>query len=220
MSKGLPDFNKVFEYENNFYLSCNDQRMGKFIAHYELFKMTKDLQGSIVECGVFKGVSLTRFAHFRKLFGGNHSKKIIGFDIFDKFPETNFEDDKKKRKKFMYEAGEYSISKKELMNICINKCIDNYELIEGDICKTVPDYLKNNPQLKISLLNLDTDIYEPCVTILENLWDKIVKGGILILDDYGVFAGETKAVDEFFKDKNITIHKFDFSSTPSYIIKQ
>lgn len=220
MNKGLPDFNKVFEYENNFYLSCNDQRMGKFIAHYELFKMTKDLQGSIVECGVFKGVSLTRFAHFRKLFGGNHSKKIIGFDIFDKFPETNFEDDKKKRKKFMYEAGEYSISKKELMNICINKCIDNYELIEGDICKTVPDYLKNNPQLKISLLNLDTDIYEPCVTILENLWDKIVKGGILILDDYGVFAGETKAVDEFFKDKNITIHKFDFSSTPSYIIKQ
>lgn len=220
MNKGLPDFNKVFEYENNFYLSCNDQRMGKFIAHYELFKMTKDLQGSIVECGVFKGVSLTRFAHFRKLFGGNHSKKIIGFDIFGKFPETNFEDDKKKRKKFMYEAGEYSISKKELMNICINKCIDNYELIEGDICKTVPDYLKNNPQLKISLLNLDTDIYEPCVTILENLWDKIVKGGILILDDYGVFAGETKAVDEFFKDKNITIHKFDFSSTPSYIIKQ
>lgn len=220
MSKTLPDFNKVFEYENNFYLSCNDQRIGKFIAHYELFKMTKRLQGTIVECGVFKGVSLTRFAHFRKLFGGNHSKKIIGFDIFGKFPETNFEDDKKKRKKFMDEAGEYSVSKEELTNICINKCIDNYELIEGDICKTVPDYLKNNPQLKISLLNLDTDIYEPCVTILENLWDKIVKGGILMLDDYGVFAGETKAVDEFFKDKNITIHKFDFSSTPSYIIKQ
>ena len=61
----LPDFSKAFEYENNFYLSCDNTRLSKIIAHYELFKMTMHLPGAIVECGVFKGASLVRFAGFR-----------------------------------------------------------------------------------------------------------------------------------------------------------
>ena len=89
-----------------------------------------------------------------------------------------------------------------------------------DINKTVPEYLKSHPKLKISLLNLDTDIYEPAVTILDTLYPRIVKGGILILDDYKVFPGETKAVNEYFKGKKFKIEKFPFSSTPHYIIKK
>jgi len=67
---------------------------------------------------------------------------------------------------------------------------------------------------EISLLNLDTDVYEPAVTILENLYPRIVKGGILILDDYGIFPGETKAAEEYFKDKKVEIKKFSFSTPP------
>ena len=96
---------------------------------------------------------------------------------------------------------------------------DSVHFIKGDITQTVPRYLKTHPQLKISLLNLDTDIYEPAVTILENLYPRIVKGGVLILDDYGNFPGETKAVDDYFKNKNVEIRKFPFAMTPSYIIK-
>ena len=79
------------------------------------------------------------------------------------------------------------------------------DLIEGDITETIPSYVKANPELKISLLNLDTDIYEPAVTILEHLYPKITKGGILMLDDYGTHPGETKAVDEYFKNKTVEI---------------
>ena len=72
---------------------------------------------------------------------------------------------------------------------------------------------------EISLLNLDTDVYEPAVTILENLYPRIVKGGILILDDYGIFPGETKAAEEYFKDKKVEIKKFSFSTPPCYVVK-
>lgn len=216
----LPDFSKSFEYENNFYLSCDNTRFSKVIAHYELFKMTKDLPGAIVECGVYKGASLVRFAGFRSLFGNPFSHKIIGFDTFGKFPETKFKEDKKYRKKLVEIGGEQSISKEQLLEVFKNKGVDkNIELVEGDAVKTVPKYLKENPHLKISLLNLDVDIYEPSVVILEYLWPRIVKGGVLILDDYGVFPGETKAADEFFKNKNVTIMKFPFAMTPCYIIK-
>jgi hypothetical protein len=93
------------------------------------------------------------------------------------------------------------------------------ELVKGDIRKTVPAYLKTHPALKISLLNLDVDIYEPSKIILEYLYPRIVKGGVILLDDYGVVAGETKAVDEYFRDSSVKIRKFPFCVTPSYIIK-
>ncbi|MBK8982206.1 MAG: hypothetical protein IPM38_07760 [Ignavibacteria bacterium] len=134
---------------------------------------------------------------------------------------TEFEDDKKLREHIINEAGENSISAGQLIEVLKNKsCAENIELIEGDITVTLPEYVRSNPELKISLLNLDTDIYEPSVTILEELYPKIVSGGILILDDYKVFPGETKAVDDYFAGMNIEIKKFPFSATPCYIVKK
>lgn len=217
----LPDFNKSFEYENNFYLSCDISRISKILAHYELYKMASDIPGAIIECGVFKGNSLSRFAMFRSLFGNTYSKKIIGFDTFGKFPTTKFVDDRKFRAKLIDDAGEQSISKEQLTKVLKHKEVNkNVELVKGDITRTVPAYLKLHPELRISLLNVDTDIYEPVVTILEYLYPKVAKGGIVVLDDYGVFPGETKAVEEYFKDKSVEIKKLSFSMTPSYIIKK
>ena len=216
----LPNFEKAFEYENNFYLSCDITRISKILSHYEIYKMIKEVPGEIIECGVFKGASYLRFAMFREIFGNPFSKKIIGFDTFSKFPETTFQDDNKARNKFISSAGSDSISKEQLLKILDNKGLNKHvDLIEGDITETIPSYVKANPELKISLLNLDTDIYEPAVTILEHLYPKITKGGILMLDDYGTHPGETKAVDEYFKNKTIEIKKFSFAMTPCYIIK-
>lgn len=216
----LPDLNRSFEYENNFYLSCHNTRLSKILSHYEFFKMIKELPGAIVECGVFKGTSLVRFAGFRDLFGNAYSHKIIGFDVFGDFPKTNYQKDITFRDRFIDKAGDQSISKEQLNEVLTNKNInENIELIKGDITKTVPDYVEKCPYLKISLLNLDTDIYEPAVTILEYLYPRVVKGGIILLDDYGEFPGETKAIDDYFKNKDVQIKKSPFSMTPCYIQK-
>ncbi len=216
----LPEFDKAFDYENNFYLSCGTQRISKILAHYELFKKTVDLAGEIVEFGVFKGVSLLRWAHFRQMHGGASSKRIIGFDVFDKFPSTDYAQDHAKLGKFIESAGDQSISRDQLTNLLSHHGLDaGVDLIEGDILETVPGFLESRPELKISLLNLDTDIYEPAVVILESMWERVVPGGIVLLDDYAVFPGETKAVDDFFAGKSVQIRKLPFAKTPSYIIK-
>jgi len=216
----LPDFSKTWDYENNFYLSCDKTRLSRIFAQYELFRMALDVPGCIVECGVFKGVGLARFAMMRELFGGDSSRKIIGFDIFGKFPEAGFDGDKAKLAEFITEAGDQSISVEQMWEVLKNKEITgNIELVAGDINETVPEYVENNPALRISLLNLDTDLYEPAVTILEHLYPRIVPGGILIIDDYEIFAGETKAVDEYFKGKNARIRRLSYARTPVYIVK-
>jgi hypothetical protein len=217
----LPDISRAFEYENAFYLSCDSTRMSKILAHYELFRMTWELPGAIIECGVFKGASLVRFAMLRELFGNTFSKKIVGFDTFGLFPETDYEPDKKRRTAFVESAGEESISIEQLQFVLEHKhCSRHVDLIAGDVRWTVPKYVEDNPELRISLLNLDTDLYEPAVAILEHLWPRVLKGGIVILDDYGTFPGETKAVDEFFRDRCVTIRKLPFCMTPCYIVKE
>lgn len=216
----LPDFTKAFDYENNFWLSADKSRLSKLLAHYELFKATQELPGHIVECGVFKGISLARFAMMRALFGNEYSRKIVGFDIFGRFPEAGYKADKKYRDRFVAGAGDQSISVEQMKTVLAHKKLEaNVELVAGDIVKTVPAYVKANPELRISLLNLDTDIYEPAKTILEHFWPRIVPGGILILDDYNAFPGETRAVDEYFKGK-IRIRKFPFTHIPCYVVKE
>lgn len=217
----LPDFKKTFDYENDFYLSCDITRISKFLTHYELFKMVQNVPGAIVECGIFKGASFARWSMFRELLLNSFSKKLIGFDIFGTFPETNFEADKKIVEDWKSNAGDQSISQSQLMDVLKYKGTNkNVELVEGDILKTVPEYLDAHPELIISLLNLDTDIYEPAVTILDNFYPRIVPGGILVLDDYGVFPGETKAVEDYFKDKKVKIEKLPFCMTPCYVVKK
>ena len=74
-------------------------------------------------------------------------------------------------------------------------------LIPGKVEHTVPE----NQHERIALLRLDTDWYESTRIELEYLFPKLVKGGILIIDDYGHWEGARKATDEYFEKNNIQI---------------
>lgn len=206
-------------HENSFYQTSKPERLIKAIAHYELYKKIIDIPGHVIECGVFKGNSLIRLATYRQYLETEYSRKIYGFDMFGKFPETSFKDDLVFREKFIQVAGEDSLSKTQLQEMLKLKGLNNnIELVEGDILKTIPEFIHQNPQLKISLLHIDVDIFEPTACILEYLWPKVVKGGIVIFDDYGIFPGATKAIDDYFPD--LQIEKFQSIHTPTYIIKK
>jgi hypothetical protein len=217
----LPDLRQDFLWENNFYLSCGTERVGKFIAQYEAYRMTTDVSGEIVECGVFKGASLARFAAFRRLLTGPHRKRIVAFDTFGRFPEASFCSDRVKRERFVQVAGDQSIAESQMLQVLEHKgCEQDVDLVAGDICETVPRYVREHRGMRISLLNLDVDLYEPSCVVLEHLFPKMETGGVLLLDDYGFFPGETKAVDEFFRDKGVEIRSFPFCAKPRYIVKQ
>tara|TARA_Y100000588_G_C14213446_1_gene907728 strand:+ start:685 stop:1356 length:672 start_codon:yes stop_codon:yes gene_type:complete len=215
------DTEKKFEYENGFYITSDVDRVGKLLSHYKLYEMIKDLPGDIVETGVFMGASFIRWMTFRNLLENENSRTVIGFDIFGAFPDTDFEADKKYVEKFVESAGENSISVEELEKVLSHKRLTNYKLIKGNINNTLPKYFDDNPHCKIALLHIDTDVYEPAKVALEKLWSRIVKGGIVVLDDYGTFPGETLAADEFFKDKDVEISKLPIShKVPAYVVKK
>ena len=87
--------------------------------------------------------------------------------------------------------------------------LGNLNFIKGKVEETLQS--KENVPEKISILRLDTDWYESTKVELEVLYPRLVKNGILIIDDYGHWKGARKAVDEYFKDKKIVKHYIDFS---------
>ena len=68
--------------------------------------------------------------------------------------------------------------------------------VEGDVCSTLN---KDNLPDLISVLRLDTDWYESTKKELEVLYPRLEIGGVLIIDDYGNWAGSKKATDEYFE---------------------
>ncbi len=210
----------------------------KMIEQYELFKMAMDRPGHIVELGVYKGESFFNWARFVEIFNmGERETKIIGFDSFTGFPEihdkdktmTNQQDEGALAvKRGGFNPGERSYERiMRLINIFENDHFvpqkPRLEIIKGDIAETVPEYVEKNPGLRISLLHLDCDIYEPTLIGLQHFYPLVVAGGVVILDEYGQnkFSGESAAFDEYFKGNRPVVTKSHLSSNPSaYFIKK
>lgn len=206
----------------------------RFLAHYELFKKTLELPGCIVELGVFKGASFFTWSNLVETFcSSDRYKKVFGFDHFEGLKETQFsEKDGKDDESVHKVVGGYKCTADEVRELVKLHNDDNLlpgsercRLIEGDIMDTIPRFLEENPGLKISLLHFDMDLYEPTKYGLEMLYSHVVKGGVIVFDEYGLipWQGETNAVDEFFQNigERPLIQKMPFYHVPSgYIIKE
>lgn len=169
----------------------------------------KNIQGDFVECGVWKGGSI--MAMIYKLLELNIlDRKIWAFDTYEGMTEPG-DDDIDFQNKTAKELMEQKIA-----NIL---CISSYEettanilntgyphnmiqFVKGRVEETIP---RSNVE-QIALLRLDTDWYESTMAELNYFYPKLVKGGVLIIDDYGHWKGCKKAVDEYFHKINEPIH--------------
>jgi hypothetical protein len=172
--------------------------------------------GDFVECGVWKGGNIILLKKLIEKF--NLKKNIYGFDTFEGMVEPSFYDvnynnksakkmfDEHKKKKIGFAMCSLEEVRK---NIIKNTNVDNILLIKGKVESTLK--IKKNLPKKISILRLDTDFYESTKIELEILFPKLVKGGVLIIDDYGFWKGSKKAVDEYFGNYRQFLHYIDHS---------
>ena len=211
---------KKWDYENGFYWFSSPSRLNKLLAHYELYKMIAKLPGDIFELGVYKATSLIRLATIRATLENDEARRIVGFDAFGKFPKNNLtlKSDIKFIKTFEEEGGD-GLNINETKKILEAKRFNNINLIEGNINETLPKYLADNPHTRLSILHLDMDVKEPTTFALEMLYEKVVSGGLIILDDYNQVAGATDAIDEFIKEKGLKLQKLPYYNIPSFLVK-
>jgi len=209
---------KVWEAENIYHLKTNISRISKLIYQYEIYKKIKNVPGDILEFGVFKGVSLVRLLTYRSILENNFSRKVTGFDTFSSFPKEKSKIDRKLVKRWEDTAG-YSISKEELEFNLKQKNFENFELIKGDLKKTLPKFINRQRNVKIALLHLDLEVYGATKFVINKLLKHMSSKGIILLDDYPTVKGATRVVDELLKkNKKLKVEKLSFYQQPSFIV--
>ena len=209
------------------------QLLKRFLAHNELFRKTLDVPGDIAELGVFRGLGLMTWANLLEAYCiGDRTKTVYGFDNWKGFvgfsPEDGRTDDSVQKVEGGFSPEQYL---EELENAIKIFDQDRFipwkprvKLVEGNIEKTIPAFVEENPGIRFSFVHFDCDLYEPTKVGLEYLWDRVSRGGVIIFDEYSIkeWPGETKAVDEFFKDKpGVKIKTLPWTNAPAgYVVKE
>ena len=198
-------------------------QLSRLLHHYELFRRVQDVPGSIVECGVFRGETLLLWAKFLEIFCmGDRTKTVYGFDHWEGLKNLKDQDGPENAAMHQgaYDAGDY---KQELLDLIELFDADRFvpqkpriKLVDGDLLETLPKFVAENPGVRISLLHLDVDLYEPTLAALEHLYPLVSKGGVVILDEYGFedFPGESKAVEDYFGDAMPRLEKLSWFANP------
>ena len=181
--------------------------------------LQNNIEGCIIECGVDSG----DFEHIwiNELMKNNAVRDIYLFDTFSGLVEPNEYDYTCKDSK-LYQMNKYEVYKtwkNQVINEKVNRwCYtpldkvkqrlnstgypqNNLHYVVGDVMETLKD--KTTIPEKIAILRLDTDWYESSKYELEQMYDNVVRGGIIIFDDYYHWDGQRRATDDFFKSRNI-----------------
>lgn len=167
----------------------------------ELLKKIKKekIGGNFVETGAWKGGACIYARSVMNELGLTGT--VYACDSFEGLPKP---DDK-----YPVDAGDEHWKIKDLNikvadaenNFIKFGCRDGVEIVKGFFEETMP-VLKNKVG-EIAILRLDGDMYGSTMVVLENLYDNVVDGGYIIVDDYALH-GCKKAVDNFIKSRGIT----------------
>jgi O-methyltransferase len=189
-----------------------------------------NIVGDFVECGVWKGGSagIMAKAHLCKK---DSYRQVHLFDMFDDILAPNpkvdgkqamqeFNDhikktgknisdyvDSSKPVKGFYDGHGGAGSVEIVRELLVNKIgfpENKIKIYKGLFQDTIP-YATDIKQ--IALLRLDGDWYDSIKICLEHFYDRVVIGGVIIIDDYSSYDGCKKALDEFMESKNLTFFK-------------
>ena len=218
---------------DNFAKYVSRKELTRFLVRHELFKQILDIKGSIVECGVLGGNGVMGWAQLSAIMEPvAYHRRVYGFDTFEGFPSVHARDleansyasgDKAYLKKGFMKDDSYADLQQAIHLHDLNRFLPQIAktfLVKGDFMKTADDFIKANPHLIVALLYLDFDLYEPTKKALELFLPRMPKGSIIGFDEINnpKWPGETSALLEMLKLRDIRIQKFPYEPNMAYVV--
>ena len=170
-----------------------------------------NIPGDIVECGVWNGGSIL-LAAMALVHFGDTSRKLYLYDTFSGMPRPDdidktwdgtpalptWESAKANGQTWGY-GGTVDMVRDVLRKS--DYPAEKFIFVQGMVEDTIPE----TRPAKISILRLDTDFYQSTLHELVHLYPLLNSGGILIIDDYGVYQGSRKATDQYIAEARLPI---------------
>ncbi|HWD20736.1 MAG TPA: TylF/MycF/NovP-related O-methyltransferase [Verrucomicrobiae bacterium] len=183
---------------------------------WSLFQLGKavgseDLPGNFVECGVAGGGSSALLAAVMTTHG-RRPRWMYSCDTFSGLPEASAVDthDGVTAQSAGWGAGTCAAPESSLREVCGKLGVnDRVRAVRGFFADTLPAARAEIGP--IALLHMDGDWHESTRNILDNLFDNVVAGGRIQIDDYGYWQGCKLALDEFQRERGLKfeLHRID-----------
>jgi len=159
----------------------------KEIWNFVISKLNHHKNQTALEFGGFQGTSINHLSN------GLKNMNFHGFDSFEGLQE---------------DWTGWSLRKGAFnLNGEMPKVNQNVTLHKGWFDNSLPNFIKENRLEDLVLIHIDSDTYEACVTILENLKPFIKSNTFILFDEYfgyrGWKLGEFKAFQEFVEKHNV-----------------
>lgn len=178
------------------------RRREEFYTLDRVLREMPEIRGSVIECGVYRGGTLLGMTHILETRGIR--TRLFGLDSFEGFPEPVAQDAQPDGKLHPdVHVGFLGDTSYEALieRIRLLGWDDRITILKGFFESTLPGLAEE----RFSLAHLDCDLYQSYKTCLEFIYPRMLKGGVIVLDDYrlpaNVYPGADRAVDEFFADK-------------------
>ena len=180
------------------------------------YVVRRGIPGDFVECGVWRGGSSMAIA-LTLLRLGVSDRRLWMYDTFGSMPPAG-EHDRDYAGRPMgagaldqvnnstYTAG-LTLSEVRAAMGSTGYPPEHVTYVEGLVEETIA---RSAPE-RVALLRLDTDWYESTHHELVELFPRLERGGVLLIDDYGHFAGARRAVDEYFVGDPILLSRIDYT---------
>jgi O-methyltransferase len=155
---------------------------------WSLVGQTEKLEGAILEVGVWRGGTGTLMA--KKAHLARSGSLVYLCDTFEGVVKAGAHDT-------IYKGGEHSDTTLSVVeNLARSLDLDNMRILKG----IFPDDTAHlvDPRTKFRLCHIDVDVYSSARDVLTWIWDRMVRGGVVVYDDYGFSAceGITRFVNE------------------------
>jgi len=183
---------------------------------FSLLKPVIHLPGDLAECGVFRGHTLIPVGLY--LAQNKIDKRVYGFDSFEGFGDVDrggaTEDE------FIKEYGDLDDTSFDLVQGMVDRFdLNNHvSLIRGYFDRT----LQTVSTKRFCFVHLDVDLYESYITCLQFFYERMVPGGVILLDEYNdpPWPGCNRAVDEFLRGKPEMLEEQSVDNYIKYFIRK
>jgi len=176
-------------------------------------------EGAFVECGVWRGGVAALMALVARDASGRRCTHL--FDSFEGLPRPTVQDAKDYREADGTEAREapvlepigcYVATADDVSDFLFTRLRldpDRVLIHKGWFQHTLP--AARHRVGPVALLRIDADWYASVKVCLDQMYDNVIEGGYVILDDYGQYPGCRLAFDQFCREArlDVTLRKID-----------
>ena len=175
------------EKERSLGLFLRGSLLARIFAIADIYRQIVDIPGAIFDVGTWRGQTAVLCENLRAIYEPLHfNRRIVCFDTFEGYKGFSEKD----KATDLHRDGTYALSGTDYAEF-LRRLLDLHEqanamghnhgkhrVVKGDCRETIPKFFEENPHEYVALAFFDVNSYQPTLEAFENIWAKLVPGGI------------------------------------------